>query len=291
MNKKVLITGIGGPAGRSALTYFKEKGFFVIGTDVRDVDVPADAFKRVPPALDGSFPDALLDIVAIEGPGLFVPTVTEELVIVAGLKEEIEELGCSVFISPQRAVEVANDKLKTALFMEVNGVPSPVTFDGKTPKDKVLKALGLPFIAKPAFGRGGRGVVLYRKEEDFYNDSREGLIYQEFIPGEEFDVNLFMAPGGRLSASVALKKTVMKEGVIGNAVEVERAQRQDVVEVSKTAARLLGMEGPLDFDVRLRSDGTPALLEINARVGGNVLYAVEVLDSLLNSWKNKNKGR
>jgi len=49
------------------------------------------------------------------------------------------------------------------------------------------------------------------------------------------------------------------------------------------------MEGPLDFDIRFRKDGTPVLLEINARVGGNVLYAREVLDSLIISWEKRRK--
>ena len=288
MKEKILITGIGGPAGKSAVTYFRGKGYPVIGTDIQDVEVKADTFLKVPVATDPAFTQAILDIISKFRPALFIPTVTEELVIVARLKEKIKGLQCEMFISTPDAVEIANDKLKTAIFMKDKGIPVPVTFDSTTPRDLILKTLGLPLLAKPCFGRGGRGVVLYRTPAEFYSEQRKDIIFQEFIPGEEFDVNIFMEKSKVLSAK-ALKKTVLKDGIIGNALEVQRVENKDVIDLSKKAAGLLGMEGPLDFDIRFRKDGTPVLLEINARVGGNVLYAREVLDSLIISWEKRRK--
>ena len=119
---------------------------------------------------------------------------------------------------------------------------------------------------------------------------------QEFAPGDEYDVNLFMDMGGELKAAVVLKKTLMKEGIVGNALGVERVEKDDIIEICAKAAGLLGLVGPLDFvglvgpldfDIRMKKDGTPALLEINARLGGNSLSAAEVLDSLMKSWKGR----
>lgn len=287
MGDRILITGIGGPAGKSAVSYFREKGLSITGTDVREVDVRVDTFYIMPFATDPSFDEALLGIIKKERPKLFIPTVTEELVKVAKLKQEIEKLGCALYISPPGAVEIANDKLRTALFMKDKGIPVPLTFDGESPRELILRELGLPLLAKPSFGRGGRGVVVHRETDAVYRDDREGIIFQEFIPGEEFDINLFVDKGGEVLASVALRKTLFKDGIVGNALGVERVIKEDIVGLCKSAAMLLGMEGPLDFDIRLREDGTPALLEINARLGGNVLSAVEVLDCLLNSWKRR----
>jgi len=39
------------------------------------------------------------------------------------------------------------------------------------------------------------------------------------------------------------------------------------------------------MDIRLRNDGTPVLLEINARIGGNVLSAPEILGCLIRRWR------
>lgn len=287
MGNEILITGIGGPAGKSALKYFKDRGATVTGTDVREVDMKADTFHIVPMASDPAFVTALLGIIKDERPSLFIPTVTEELSIVARLKEEIEGLGCLVYISPPESVDIANDKLKTADFMKNRGIPVPVTFDGKSPRELVIRELGLPFLAKPNFSRGGRGVVIYRSAEEVYADKRDGLIFQEFAPGEEFDVNLFIDKGGELEAGVVLKKTLLKEGIVGNALGVERIEKDDIMKLGVKAAGLLGLEGPIDIDVRIRKDGVPALLEINARLGGNSLFALEVLDSLMKSWKRR----
>jgi hypothetical protein len=40
------------------------------------------------------------------------------------------------------------------------------------------------------------------------------------------------------------------------------------------------------MDIRLSADGNPAVLEVNARLGANVLSASEVLDALNEAWRN-----
>jgi carbamoyl-phosphate synthase large subunit len=284
MEKKVLITGVGGPIGISALKYFKARGFTVIGADMRDVRTVEDSFRLLPPADDASYAQVLMRCVADSAPLLLVPTVTEELTKLARLKPRLEANGCAVYISRPEAVDVADNKFKTAMFMEMAGVAVPSTLYGLSPKYRVISDLGLPIIAKPCLGRGGLGVALLSTEEEVYAEEREGIVFQEFIPGDEFNANLFVDKGGAVLASVVLRKTELKDGMVGNAVKVERAERHDVAALCRRAAWLLKLEGPLDFDVRLRADGTPALLEINARVGANVLSAPEVLDALVEAY-------
>jgi biotin carboxylase len=112
------------------------------------------------------------------------------------------------------------------------------------------------------------------------------VVWQEFLPGEEYDVNLFLERDQRASAAVVLRKTGLKDGIVGNALGVERAERPDVGALAVAAARALGLEGPLDLDVRCRADGAPAVLEANARLGANVLSAREVLDALDDAFRS-----
>lgn len=283
MGDNILITGVGGPAGRSVATYLQRKGFNVTGTDIAEAEAPMDAFYVVPQAEDSSFPTAILDIVRQAKISLLIPTVTEELPVVARLKEAIRALGCVVYLAPFKAVDIANDKLKTAIFMAEHDIPVPITFNGKAERRSILEKLGLPLLSKPRLGRGGRGVKLYQSPLELYNETLEDIVYQEFISGEEFDLNLFMEKG-ELRAGVVLKKTILKQGLIGNALAVERTERKDIIQLGIKAANLLDMEGPLDMDIRLRANGEPVLLEINARVGGNILFAPEILDSLIRAW-------
>jgi len=288
MSKVVLITGVGGPAGKSALRYFMDKGCTVVGTDVRAVEEAPHIFHQVPMALDPSYPAAIIDLVRMERPSLFIPTVTEELVVISRIAEEIRSLGAEVFTSGVDASEVALDKLRTVRFFEGTGVPVPMTLVPGTDADEVVERLGSPLLVKPVFSRGGRGVKILHTAADVRAEAREGVIFQEFIPGPEFDGNLFVKPDGAMDSIVILKKTSLKEGLVGNATGVERTTNDEVADICARIAARLGLIGPIDIDIRLKEDGTPVLLEINSRLGGNVLSAPEVLDSLYNAW---NKGR
>jgi len=59
-------------------------------------------------------------------------------------------------------------------------------------------------------------------------------VYQEFLPGEEYDANLFAKPQGNTIA-VVLRKTALKEGIVGNALEVERVEEKEVAELASRA--------------------------------------------------------
>src|SRR6267378_2730599 len=250
MRHTVLVTGVGGPAGKAGASYFANKGYRVVGADMREVTSPATDFRFVPGARDPRFATVLCAIA--------VSTVTEELPIVARMRAALRERGVALCISDPPGVDVANDKLRTAEDLERAGVAVPVTFAAATPHDELAEALGFPLLSKPRFGRGGRGVVVHRGADDLASASPEEVVWQEFLPGEEYDLNLF----------------------------VERDERPDVAELGLRAARSLGLEGPIDMDIRLATDGSPAVLEVNARLGANVLSAREVLDALDDAWRN-----
>ena len=277
MRKTVIITGVDGEAGRCAAAYFRAKGFFVIGTDIRDkITAETDEYYHVPRPLEPSYIPAIVSIIRAKSTVLFLPTVTDELYAVARAKAEIEELGCCVFISSPEVLDVAGDKLKTARFLEARDIGVPRTLDGSAPMELVVKELGLPLLARPVLsGTEGESVV-YISEDEVRGEKREGIVFQEFVPGDEFNVNLFMGEDGWAASAVALKKT---------AAGAERVVRPDVVELAVDASREIGLTGPLDIDIRLRAEGAPVLLEIRPRLGAHVRQAPEVLDSLLNSLK------
>jgi carbamoylphosphate synthase large subunit len=202
------------------------------------------------------------------------------------MRAALRERGVALCISDPPGVDVANDKLRTAEDLDRAGVAVPITFAAATPHDELAEALGFPLLSKPRFGRGGRGVVVHRGAEDLACASPEEVVWQEFLPGEEYDLNLFVERDGSVPAAVVLRKTGLKEGLVGNALGVERVEHPDVAELGLRAARSLGLEGPIDMDIRLATDGSPAVLEVNARLGANVLSAREVLDALDDAWRN-----
>lgn len=292
---RVLVTGVGGPAGRSLTRQLRERGIDVVGTDMADVDVPGVRTLRVPAARDGAFLDALAELVVGEEVDLLVPTVTEELVVLAAAIEDRGTTGTfgrrvPVVVGTHRAVAAADDKLLTAELLAEAGVPVPVTFGGRGLADlgsSAVRALGTPWLSKPRSGRGGRGVVVHDGPATaplLRTALRDGHIVQSFAPGTEYAPNLYVARDEGRDVVVTLRKTSLAHGLHGNATGVQRdssRRAREVGRVALSAARALGLRGPVDVDVRLEADGTPVVLEINARFGANSAHAPEVLDALL----------
>jgi carbamoylphosphate synthase large subunit len=282
----ILVTGVGGPAGKCATKYMLHKGRAVIGTDMCTVNSNVAHFIEVPAASEASFIPAMLKIVRDFEVSLLVPTVSEELPIFASEKAAFTAQGCHVMIAPYQAVDIANDKLKTALFLDRHGIAVPRTLPGDIPHAYVSKSLGLPVIAKPRISSGGRGITLHTSHEKLAQERRSNIVYQEFMSGEEYDANLFVNRKGELQSCVVLRKTVLREGLVGNALAVERVHREDIVELCSRAVKALGIMGPADIDIREDASGTPHLLEVNARLGANALSAREVMDDLLADWES-----
>jgi len=282
----ILVTGIGGPAGKCATSYLIQNGCTVIGTDMRAVSSDVAHFFEVPAADDAAFIPAMLKIVDDYDVSLLIPTVSEELPVFANNKATFAARECHVMIASYLAVNIANDKLKTARLLDQLGIAVPRTLPGNTPHTTVMETLGLPVIAKPRISRGGRGVVLYTSPEALAKELRGNIVYQEFMSGEEYDVNLYVNHKGVLQSCVVLHKTSLREGRVGNALAVERTQREDIAHLCSLAVMALGYIGPADIDVRLDATGTPRLLEINARLGANALSASEVMDDLMSDWES-----
>jgi carbamoylphosphate synthase large subunit len=281
----VLVTGVGGPAGRSAAQFLKGTGIAVAATDMREVDAFVDQFHLVPAANDPGFVAALLRIVELSGATLLIPTVSEELTVVARCKDRFLELGCQVVVAPSEATDIANDKWRTMQVLAKQRIAVPKTIcDGPRFHEEVPE-LGFPLIAKPRVSRGGRGVAIHRSPPDLAVERRKGIIYQQFLDGPEFDVNLYIDRIGQVRACVTLLKTKLRDGEVGNASAVERTNNASVAELATKACLSIGLTGPADVDIRMDSSGHPMLLEINARLGANVLSAPEVLESLLEEWE------
>ena len=276
------VTGVGGPAGRATAAFLREHGVPVVVADVRALE-EEPALVRLPLATEPGFLRALRAELEARGAALLVPTVTEELPLVARERDALRVSGCAVFISPSDAVETAHDKWLTVQALARVGVGVPRSLWGRS-RAEVTEAIGFPLLSKPRLGRGGRGVEVHEGPADLGETSLD-RVYQEFLPGEEYDVNLFAKPGGEPAALVVLRKTALRDGRVGNAVEVERVSAPDVAELAGATSRALGLEGPIDIDVRRNRIGRPLVLEVNARVGANVRSADEVLEALLERWR------
>ncbi len=281
----ILVTGVGGPAGRSVASLLLERQFDVIGTDMRDLDFPGIRFFQVPPAGSQEFIAHIKAIAETEKADWIIPTVSEELPVLAQAWRWQDEI--PVMISSAHAVEIANDKYLTSISLSGGGVNVPrfaLPSEIQTPEE-LADRIGWPCISKPRVGRGGREVRLHtRADWSKLAALDDGYILQEFASGTDYAPNLFAGRGGEMVV-VVLEKTELKEGIVGNAKQVRRVEAADVADAAGATARIVGLTGPLDIDIRRHADGRPLVLEINARFGANIRFATEVLDAVLRTWR------
>jgi carbamoylphosphate synthase large subunit len=278
---KIMVTGVGGPAGRNVAALLLERHHQVVGTDSRLLPAQTYPVHQVPPADAPDFLSALYSLAARERPDLIIPTVSEELPVLACASHLRAVF--PVLVSSGQAIETANDKYLTAqaLTKARAAVPRFVLPSHVSNPQVVAEHIGWPCISKPRVSRGGREVHWHTELEwSFIAALSDGYILQEFAEGIDYAPNVFIDPLGKATV-VTLEKTELKEGRVGNATKVRRVEAPDVADLAVAAARAVGLIGPLDIDIRRRADGRPVVLEINARFGANIRFAPEILDATL----------
>lgn len=264
---RFLVSGSGGPAGRSLIAQLKERGHDALGCDL----VPSEGSIEAPRADAPDLVPFLQQTIEQHDIDVFVPTVQDELlaVSIAG-----ELLDATMLISSPSAVGLTADKWLTAEFLRQRGVPVPRTYLPGEPTS-------FPLVVKPRVSRGGRGVEIVDDQQRLAELSDPSLIIQDFAPGEEYCPQLFISPStGDIRVSVLLK-TELKQGRVGNALSVKPVENYEIAAVARLAAQELGLVGPVDMDIRYDVNDRPVLIEVNARFGANSAYTPEILDAFL----------
>jgi len=279
---RVLVTGIGGPAGKAVASFLTKKPFYTVGVDMNSNVKSPDiiSFHSVPAGNSTDFIERLLNITIEERIQQIIPTVDEELIPIAEHKLLFENYGKVLVTSPLEAIRICRDKYRTALFLRERNIPCP-----RTVLAKDVAHFHLPVLVKPRSGRGGRGIAIFEnrlqleKAQSRYDSS---FVFQEFVSGAEYDANLFIYDGKILVNQVLLKKK-LEHGNFGNALETVKINDSEIEDLAAKTAVALKLEGPADIDIRKDEQGIPKILEVNPRVGANVLKAQAVLTEMLHS--------
>jgi carbamoyl-phosphate synthase large subunit len=211
----------------------------------------ADGFWAMPRIAD-------LDTAEIEaycrthGIGLIVPTRDGELAFWA--RQRLD--GVSVLVSSPEAIDVCLDKLA---FSEAVPEAIPASLD--------LGALeGERFVVKERFGAGAAniGLDLDREAALAHAATLDAPVFQPFVRGAEYSVDLYIARTGTVQGAVARRRELVKGGESQVTVTVAAP------ELEALCARIatdLGVRGPAVLQVL--DDGERLhVIECNPRFGG-----------------------
>jgi carbamoyl-phosphate synthase large subunit len=266
---KILLTGAGGPA---AISVWKSlaPGHTLHMADMDPLApglylVPADCRLVLPAGADLTFTDAALRACRERAIDLFVPTVDAELVPVAQRRAEFEAAGTRVALSPLATLQMCRDK--KALLEGLQGV-TPVPAFAVLDLDMRALPVPYPWFAKPRAGSGSRGLTLINGPEDLAALPRDGsMVIQEFLPGEEYSVDVYVRADGRVIAAVPRERMKTDSGI---AVATRTVHLPEVIDAAVRTAAAAGIRGVANVQFRRGRDGVFKLLEINPRFPGTL---------------------
>ncbi|MCX8196467.1 MAG: ATP-grasp domain-containing protein [Acidilobaceae archaeon] len=232
----------------------------------------ADASYVIPPANDPRFPVELDKLVREGNVDLVIITVDEEIEALAGKGSRERYV-----MHPPHTIEVCLNKYLTYRTLE-RALPEIVPEYSLRPQDLSAELV----VSKPVKGRGSRGVLVGKRDEFL---EKEGVFFVEYLPGDEWTVDVVTSREGELLAAVPRRRLKVRAGVsvIG---EVRLEER--VMKYTEMVLQSMEFTGPLNIQFKENSRGELKLQEINLRFSGaldiSAAAGVNLPSLLVKSW-------
>ncbi|WP_396623546.1 ATP-grasp domain-containing protein [Luteitalea sp.] len=240
----------------------------VIATDI-DPFSPAvhvaDLAAAVPRSDAPDYVDALLDVCDAHDVGVLVPTIDDELGIIAAAADRFARLGVVVMAPTVETAHICRDKLRTATHLQQHGIRVADTW---TPDDVRARGLQPPLFVKPRRGRGSVGAfpALKPGHLEFFLGYVSDPIVQEYLDGPEYTIDLFCDLQGRPISAVPRQRLVIRSGVSDRGRTVKSRVLMDL---AVRCAEVLDFRGAVNVQCRVVDD-VPVIFEINPRFSGGI---------------------
>lgn len=139
-----------------------------------------------------------------------------------------------------------------------------------------LLAASAPLIAKPRFGSASKGIIIIKDNQEIkhYQDifNNDQYVVQEFIDGEEYTIDSYVALSGKILAVVPRKRIEVTAGEVTKALTIRDPAIIALATSIIVAARL---KGPLNLQMIKTLSGALYIIEVNPRFGGGVITSIE----------------
>ncbi len=271
---RVLVTGAGGPA---AVSVMRTIGSTAVDLFAADIDahavglylVPEERRLLLPRGDDPAFARTVADLCEELAIDVLIPTVDSELLPIARISHEIEARGTRIVLAREETLEICLDKLLLARHCE-GAVPVPRS--EVLAEDTCLDEWTFPLIAKPRSGSGGRGVRVVGAPAELADLPKDGsYLLQQYLPGEEYSVDVFADLDGTVRASVPRIRLKVDSGI---AVASRTVRDGELEALGRRVAEEIGLRYVANIQFRRDESGVPHLLEVNPRFPGTMPLTV-----------------
>lgn len=266
---RILITGAGGASAISVWKSLASEHELHMG----DVDPCAAGLYLVPPMqrvilTPGDHPDFAEQILAIckkRQIDVLIATVDAELAPLARISDRFLASGIKVPLSPYPVLMKCRDKYELLTYCNTNVTPQKISL---LTSDSPLAPDDFPLIAKPRLGAGSKGIVLAHNKKDIEHLLRDGsYLLQEYLPGEEYSVDVYIHSDGTPIAAVPRLRLKIDSGI---AVASVTKHIPELSNLALDIACLVGIRYVANIQFKRALDGHYKLLEINPRFPGTL---------------------
>ena len=259
----------------SLIRYFRET-MNKMGLRGRVLGVDVNRLSPAYYVTDASFPicrinseeyiPSLVEICRQEKVNLLISLLDTDLIKLSENKEAFQKEDIFVLISSLEVVRLSRDKRLTHDFFQENGIPTPRLLD----YENVLKGGKFPVFIKPLDGSASHKTFLIENRESlsFFYEYVPNPLIMEYVPGDEYTIDLFINLDGEVKALVPRKRLEVRSGEVSKSQIVLNAE---IIQAGKKVGEALagiGALGPLNVQCILSPDNPIKFIEINPRFGG-----------------------
>jgi carbamoyl-phosphate synthase large subunit len=310
---RVFITGAGAPGAPGIIKSLRkvtERKIEIFGGDAKpENSVGAGLLDRtflIPYPESPDFIEKILEICLKEKVDVIIPLVTRELIIFAENKKLFNEHGISVSVSDPAQLTIANNKYLLMKFCRENSIPFPAFHLVKSVAEfrSAAELLGYPgekICFKPPVSNGLRGFRIIEDSQDrlysLLNEKPNNvyigfdefisicepanffpeLIVMEYLPGEEYSVDV-LADNGKFISAIPRSRDHIKMGIsfVGSAVE-----DREIIESSRKIVEGLKLHGNIGLQFKRDKNGIPKIIESNPRVQGTIVLCTAAGENMV----------
>jgi len=252
--------------GNSGKIYGADANFDCIGRFF------VDSFWMIP-KLSNLTIDIVIQFCLKNSISCIIPTRDGELVFFATHKSTFNKHGISVMVSDLAEIVVCLDKFlfyQKCLYLGLPAIPTSLDLE---------KLLNDFYVVKERLGAGAKqiGIKLLLQDAQKHSLSLGVPIFQPFIEGEEYSIDVFVGKNGKAKGAVVRKRDLVVHGES----QITTVFKYDLLEQNACKwAEMLNLYGHAVFQVIIDKNDQFHIVECNSRFGGASSLSIEMgLDS------------
>ena len=274
---RVLVTGVGGGIGQSVLKALHGTRAEVVAAnaDARAAGLYAAKQSYLIPSASSSSPEAfieaVLELCTTAQIDLIIPGIEPELMLLAEAREQFARRGIQILVSEPHVIELCDDKLATAEFLQAQARPAPAT--QALPPDGAIDPSWFPVVVKPRWGGArSQGVHVLHDLADWdrvrSTVAPDNAVVQEYLDGDEYTCGS-VTFDGRCYGVICMQRELRAGDTYRARVVIDEGLEGFVQQFVEE----LRPHGPCNVQLRVRR-GTPYIFEVNPRCSGTTAARV-----------------